>query len=247
MERIPNYSGAPVYSKGLLGLQRSEGGRLLIDILLEGEKALVVGGGRVGERKVLQLLDAGADVTVMSKGFTKKLLELGRDGRVKVDEVAVEEGFISSLKFKPKVVILSLNDKRLNMSMAEEAKSIGALVCVVDDPSVSDFAMPAIAKVGDVRVGVSTEGSSPAMAGIIRRRVEKMITRGDVLQVELQKYARRLAKKHLPTHDERRRVLRSIIDNVEVNRLLKDERLGEARDVVEKIITQAAKSRSDEG
>ncbi|MFQ6135508.1 MAG: bifunctional precorrin-2 dehydrogenase/sirohydrochlorin ferrochelatase [Nitrososphaerales archaeon] len=216
---------------------------MLIDILIEGQKALVVGGGKVGGRKTLQLLDAGAEVTVVSKEFTEKLLDLSKVGDVNLERVEVDEGFIAGLKFKPKVVIVALDDRLLNKKIAEEARSIGALVSVVDDPSISDFAMPAVAKVGDIRIGVSTRGSSPAMAGIIRRRVEKVITKKDVLQVELQKYARSLAKKYIPSPKERRKVLHSIIDNSEVARLLEGGKMDEARDLVKKIIIQARRSR----
>ena len=40
---------------------------------LEGEKAVVIGGGKVAERKVLALIRAGADVTVVSPELTARL------------------------------------------------------------------------------------------------------------------------------------------------------------------------------
>ncbi len=211
--------------------------KLLIDILLKGRKALVVGGGDVGERKALQLLDAGAEVTVASREFTEKLLDLSRGGELRLERVDVSEGFIAGLKkMKPKVVIVALNDRLLNRQVADEARSTGALVSVVDDPSASDFAMPAVAKVGDIRIGVSTGGSSPAMASVIRRRVEKMITERDVLRVELQKYARSLAKRYIASPEERRRVLHAILDDGEVNGFLEGGKMDEARDLVKSIV-----------
>ncbi len=215
---------------------------LLIDILLEGQQALVVGGGKVGERKTLQLLDAGAKITVVSKEFTEELVDLSRRGNVNLERAEVSEGYIVGLKFQPKVVIVALDDMSLNKKIAEEARSIGALVSVVDDPAISDFAMPAVAKVGDIRIGVSTRGSSPAMAGVIRRRVEKMITKKDLLQVELQKYARTLAKKHISSHEERRKVLSSIIENGEVGSFLEDGKMDEARNLAKNIIIQGKRS-----
>lgn len=210
---------------------------MLIDILLKGQKALVVGGGRVGERKTIQLLDAGAEVTVISKEFTEKLIELSKDGKIKTKKVNVEEKLIAGISFK--VAIISLDNLQLNHKIAEEAKANGALVCVVDDPMVSDFAMPAVAKVGDIRISVSTEGSSPAMAGVLRRRIEQMITEGDVLMVDLQKYARALAKEKIDSQEERSQVLRSIIENAEVKRLLDERKMDEAKQLAKNIITRA--------
>ena len=213
---------------------------MLIDLFIKGQKTLVVGGGNVGERKTLQLLDAGAEVTVVSKEFTEKLIELSRAGEIKIEKIDVEKGLSAArIGFAPKVVIVSLDDQRLNRKVAKEAKANGALVCVVDNPAASDFAMPAVAKIGDIRVGVSTGGNSPAMAGVLRRRIEEMITESDVRMVELQKYARALAKQKIDSQEERSRVLRRIIDDTEVKKLLEKGLVDEAKRLAEKIITGA--------
>lgn len=210
---------------------------MLIDILLEGQKVLVVGGGKIGERKTLQFLDAGADVTVVSKEFTSKLTKLSTENQIKILKKIIEdEELLSELDFKPNIVIIALNNKYFNKKIVDETRKLGALICVVDNPHFSDFAMPAIAKVGDFRIAVSTKGKSPAMAGIIRRRVERMITRRDILQTELQSYARDLAKKHIPTPNERKQILLDIINNNEVNSLLDNDKMIESRDLVKKII-----------
>ncbi len=213
---------------------------MLIDLFIKGQKTLVVGGGNVGERKTLQLLDAGAEVTVVSKEFTEKLIELSRAGEIKIEKIDVEKGLSATrIGFAPKVVIVSLDNQLLNRKVAKDAKANGALVCVVDDPAASDFAMPAVAKIGDIRVGVSTGGSSPAMAGVLRRRIEEMITESDVRMVELQKYARALAKQKIDSQEERSCVLRRIIDDTEVKKLLEKGLVDEAKRLAEKIITGA--------
>lgn len=215
---------------------------MLIDILLEGKKVLIVGGGEIGERKTLQFLDAGADVTIVSKEFTLNLNNLGKEKQVKIIKKVIEDdGVLPELEFIPNIVIVALNNKYFNKKIVEKTKKFGALICVVDNPPFSDFAMPAIAKVGDFRIAISTNGRSPAMAGIIRRRVEKMITKRDILQIELQNYARGLAKKHIPTPNERKRVLMGIIDNSEVNSLLDNDKMIESRDLVKQIIIKTEK------
>jgi len=226
---------------------------LLIDLLLEGKEVVVVGGGSVGERKTLQLLDAGAAVTVVSRRFTDRLLNMGREGKVRLIRSDIRDGSIlRELKLKPKVVVISLNDKSLNRSMVEEARAIGALVLVVDNPSISDFTMPAVAKVGDVRVGVSTGGRSPAMAAVIRRRVEGMISERDLRHIDLQSYVRGLAKMYIPSHEGRRRILRMIMEDSVVNDLLDKGRVSEAKMVAERVVMKAAgggvvKSRASRG
>jgi len=215
---------------------------MLIDIILEGQHVLVIGGGKIGERKVLQFLDAGAKVTVVSQEFTLNLINLGLEKRIKlIKKIIKNDGLLSESKFRSDIIIVALNNKDFNNKIVEEAKTLGVLTCVVDNPSISDFAMPAIAKVGDFRIAVSTKGKSPAMAGIIRRRVEKMITINDVRQVELQNYARELAKKYIISTSERKRVLLGIINNSKIRILLDNNKINEARDLVKEIIIQKEK------
>ena len=52
---------------------------------------VVIGGGRVAERKALSLLGAGADVTVISPSLTPKLRELAASGKVLHLQKALEE------------------------------------------------------------------------------------------------------------------------------------------------------------
>lgn len=216
---------------------------MLIDILLEGRKVIVVGGGKIAERKTLQVLDGGAEVTIVGQEFTEKLVELSDAGHVKLEKKEIKDGLLMlDRKFIPSIVIVALNNKSLNEKVAEESRTIGALVCVVDNPLLSDFAMPAVAKVGDIRVAVSTRGKSPAMAGAIRRRVEKMITMNDIRRIELQSYARTIAKNHIISPNERRKVLLQIIDNSEMNMFLDNDQISEAKDLAKKIIVQAEKS-----
>ena len=54
-----------------------------IFILIEDKPCLVVGGGAVGERKVLDLREAGARVTVLSQTLTPTLTELAQAGQIR--------------------------------------------------------------------------------------------------------------------------------------------------------------------
>lgn len=209
---------------------------MLIDLFVKNRECLVIGGGEVGERKSLQLLDSGAKVTVVSKEFTEKLIELGKSKILNLEKANVDEKFLERLDFKPSVVIVALDDRELNKKISDEARLSGFLFSVVDDPEISDFAMPAIAKMGKIRIGISTQGHSPAMAGILRKKVEKMITKEDLLQVELQSYARSLAKKHIGTPERRKEVLMKLIEDREITRFLKEDRVNDAKNIAKKII-----------
>ena len=198
------------------------------------------GGGKIAEKKILQLLDNGADITIFGQEFTKKLKELGKSRQVNIEKKRVKDVLLMSYrKFNPSMVIVASNNRLLNEKVAKEAGRISSLVCVVDNPSLSDFSMPAVANVDHIRIAVSTKGKSPAMAGVIRRRVEKIITVNDIRSIELQSYARSIAKNHILSPNERRKVLLQIIENNKINTFLENDQVSEAKDLVKKIIVQA--------
>jgi len=193
----------------------------------------------VGERKARKFLEANSKVTVVSKGFTDGLKQLGQRGKVKLIEVnirAESSSLIGSLISNSDVVIVATNDQKLNEEIAIEARKRKILVCVVDKPSISDFYLPATTRFGKIRIAISTGGRSPAMARILRKKLEEAITSEEVLQVELQHYARKLAKAHILDKKARRSFLYQIIQNPDIKHLLKEGNFEEAKALAKQIL-----------
>ena len=211
---------------------------MLIDLKLAGKTVLIFGGGKIGEKKARKFLQANSMVVVVSKSFTDDLKRLGQQGKLKLveAEVKVDSPSITSLISKSDLVIAATDNPKLNEDIVKEARKRGVLVCAVDMPSINDFYLPAIAQIGEIQIAVSTGGKSPAMARILRKRVEELITKEDALQVELQHYARKLAKSHIPDEKARKSALYQIIQNSDVKRLLKEDNLKEAEALAKQII-----------
>jgi precorrin-2 dehydrogenase len=64
------------------------------------------------------------------------------------------------------------------------ARAAGVLVNVEDDPRVSNFHCPAVMRRGDLVIAVSTGGKSPALAGLLRRRIERAFDEGWQVRLE---------------------------------------------------------------
>jgi precorrin-2 dehydrogenase / sirohydrochlorin ferrochelatase len=220
---------------------------MLIDIVLAGKQALIVGGGKEPEFKALKLLDAKAEVTVVGEGFTDGLRRLASKSKGRVRLISARpsaEAVLRALRgTDPRVVFISTGRPELDEELAEAVRSApgtSPLVCVVDEPRLNDFNMPAIAKAGDIRVGVSTGGKSPAMAGILRGRIEKAITRQDVLQVKLQGYIRKESRKRLKDAESRKEFAYKVIRDRRIAALLRRHDYAGARRLAVEMLREAA-------
>jgi siroheme synthase-like protein len=171
---------------------------------------------------VKKLLERGARITVVSRSFTDNLLELGKRGEIELVKADLDEAAsaISHHVSGAGIVIAATNSPRLNALISQEARDEGILVCAVDMPALSDFYFPAVAQKGSIRVGVCTDGKSPLMSKLIKDKIEASLTNEDILGVDLQAYARSIAKTKIPGSGNRRDALYKIARDSEVQRSL---------------------------
>jgi precorrin-2 dehydrogenase/sirohydrochlorin ferrochelatase len=211
---------------------------LLIDLKLDGKTVVVVGGGLEGYRKTQNFIDSGAKITIVSEAFSIGIKRLAEEKKVTLlkAEIKNAQTFLDNLSSKPDVFLAVTNDPELNAQLVKTAKSAGCLVYSVDNPALSDFILPAIAKVGDVKIAVSTSGKSPAMARELRQRIEKIITPADLLQIKLQSYMRGFLKQRISDHKKRSKILNEILNNFEIKQALKDDKLCEAQEMAIKLL-----------
>ena len=139
-----------------------------IYLRLENKRCLVVGGGEVAQRKVLTLLEYGAQVSVLSPCLSPKLRELAARGTIEWLERSYRAGDAEGFF----LLIGATDDRRLHERLAAEAQKYGLLVNIVDVPELCNFIVPAVVRRGDLSIAVSTGGKSPALAKKIRRRLE---------------------------------------------------------------------------
>ena len=135
---------------------------------LEGKIALVVGGGKVAQRKVETLLSCGASIHIISKMLTDKLKELVDSNEVQLLGEEMRDEFLDDVF----IVIAATDDKELNSRVSEIARNRGLLINAVDQPADCNFIVPAIVKKGDLSIAISTSGKSPALAKKIRKELD---------------------------------------------------------------------------
>jgi siroheme synthase-like protein len=136
---------------------------------IHGKKCIVVGGGKVALRKVKMLLDCGANVTVISPTLHPDLTQLVNKKALHRISREYKSGDLEDVV----IVIAATDVKEINDKVADEAKRLGALVNVVDDPEPSDFIIPSFFRRKDLAIAASTSGRSPALARKIRTILEQ--------------------------------------------------------------------------
>jgi precorrin-2 dehydrogenase/sirohydrochlorin ferrochelatase len=136
---------------------------------IQNRNCLVVGGGSVGTRKVMTLLECAAVVTVVSMGATEKLQELSKRHRIKLKR----RPFRTSDLYGKFLVMGATGNPELNRQIHDEAKRLGVLCNIADSPEACDFILPSVVNRGDLTIAISTSGKSPAFAKKMRKYLEK--------------------------------------------------------------------------
>ena len=141
-----------------------------INAFLEGRRALVAGGGRVGLRKVELLLDSGAAVNLVCPDCVPELIALAREGRIVRQARVFSDDDVRGCA----LVFACTDDKRVNRRVLDAAKAAGVPCCCADGnwPD-GDFVTPAIIRAEDVLIAVSTSGKSCRRSRLIKDNLRK--------------------------------------------------------------------------
>ena len=132
-----------------------------INLILDGRPALVVGGGQVGRRKVMSLLDAGAGVELVCPEAVEELSELAAAGRIGWTRREWRAGDAAGHL----LVFACTDDKHVNRAVLDDARAAHVPCCCADlNWADGDFTTPATVRVGDLSVAVSTSGQDCAAA-----------------------------------------------------------------------------------
>jgi len=142
-------------------------------IVLEGTaiSALVVGGGRVAERKARALVEAGAQVHVVAPSVSDHIQSIAATcDRLRITRERYAREHIDGAT----LVIAATDDPAVNALVRADARAAGRLVNVVDAPDTGDFISPAVHRCGDIVVAVSA-GGVPQAAARIRDSIARTI------------------------------------------------------------------------
>jgi siroheme synthase-like protein len=138
---------------------------------VSGHRCLVVGAGPVAAEKIDKLLAAGAEVHVVAPSACSAVEAMAMAGAVALERRPFSPSDVEGVR----LVIVATDDALLNERVAAMSRAHGVLVNVADDPARCDFILPAVMNREPVQIAVSTGGNSPALARLLRQRLEALI------------------------------------------------------------------------
>ena len=122
----------------------------LLGLRLEGRRVVVVGGGAVASRRIPALLNAGADILLISPEVTASLEDLAAAGRIRWEQRGYAPGDCSGAW----LVCACTSEAAVNAAVAVAAEEQCTFYVRADEAGASAAWTPASGRAGDVRVGV---------------------------------------------------------------------------------------------
>ena len=151
-----------------------------VNLNIRDKLCVVIGGGKVAERKVKNLLRCGGRVRVVSPDLTDLLSKWASQGKM---DYTRSEYRASHLK-GAFLVYAATSDRKVNAKIAREAARRKLLVNVADSATESTFILPAVLRNRKISIAVSTNGLSPATSVRIRDRIKKFIEKEKLAKAE---------------------------------------------------------------
>ena len=175
---------------------------------LTGRRCLVVGAGKVALRKVRALLEAGAEVSLVSPEALEELKKLVVQGAIRWRRGEFEDGDLDGVF----LVIGATDDPEVNRRVYRAADKASRMVNIVDEPELCNFIVPSVLTRGDFQVAVSSGGASPILARKVREVLGYRFGPEYAVVVDELARLRRELKERVPREERRRQFWEMLID-----------------------------------
>jgi uroporphyrin-III C-methyltransferase/precorrin-2 dehydrogenase/sirohydrochlorin ferrochelatase len=144
---------------------------LPVSLAIRDRLCVVVGGGEVATRKVAMLRKAGGKVKVIAPALSDTLARLARTSDIE----HVARRFVDRDLDGAMLVIAATDEGEINRAVFDAACTRNVPVNVVDCPRLCTFALPSIIDRSPILVAISTGGTSPVLARLLRARIESLV------------------------------------------------------------------------
>jgi uroporphyrin-III C-methyltransferase/precorrin-2 dehydrogenase/sirohydrochlorin ferrochelatase len=142
---------------------------------LAGKDVLVVGAGSVAEKKILDLLYAGARVRVVASVASGLVADLAKAGKISL----FVRPFAASDVDGAWLVVAASSDPEAQRLAAEVGESRRVFVVAVDDPPHASAYSASVLRRPPFTVAISSSGEAPALSRLLREVLEDALPDDD--------------------------------------------------------------------
>ncbi|MFA7746086.1 NAD(P)-binding protein [Salinicoccus roseus] len=178
---------------------------LMIDVT--DRQIVIVGGGKIAERRVYALIDKGAVLKIISPTLSDSLLSLWNEGRIAWEKRPFEEDDINHAS----LIIAATNDRKVNDSIKTIAPK-DSLLNMTGEARQGNVIFPSTMNRGRLTISVSTGGASPMLASKILKNLESEYDNRYESYIDFLHECRKLLKRSNIGQDEKNKMLKHILD-----------------------------------
>ncbi len=176
---------------------------------LSGKKVVIIGGGTVAARKILTLLEANAEITVISPELHEKVIPAFDDHLFIWKQKCFEPADLANAF----LIIAATNQEAVNLQVYENTSN-QQLINVVDRPDLSSFIVPASFRRGKLAVAVSTSGAMPGLSRKIKQDLAAQYDETYEDYINFLEQSRQRVLQEIADPNKRRKILHSLLQPI---------------------------------
>lgn len=159
-----------------------------------------MGAGDIAARKIELLSRAGAKITVIAREIGAAVAAMQTSQPLTIHQASFTPADLRQFR----LIVSATDDTETNALVAKTATEQGIPVNVVDNPGLSSFIFPAIVDRSPIVIAVSSGGSAPVLARLLRAKIESVIPPAYGQLASLAEKFREKVKQHIKIAAQRR-------------------------------------------
>lgn len=152
-----------------------EGNKLFpVFLKLETLHLLIIGGGNVALEKLTAVVgnSPATIIHIVASNVREEIYNYSKN----IPTISIEERPYSFSDLEAAdLIIAAVNDIVTSEQIRDDAHRAGKLVNIADKPELCDFYLSSIVKKGNLKIAISTNGTSPTIAKRLKEQINEMI------------------------------------------------------------------------
>ncbi|MFD2655962.1 precorrin-2 dehydrogenase/sirohydrochlorin ferrochelatase family protein [Gracilibacillus thailandensis] len=175
---------------------------------LENKQIVIIGGGKVAERRLRRLLPFKENITIVSPTLTESLQQL-----IHLHNIHLLQTKCELKHFKQaNLIVIATNDVETNQYVVQNAPS-SAWINATHQAEAGNMHFPITIQRGKLQIAISTGGASPILAKRLKESIEAELPDQYEQYIDFLFEARQLMKQLNISSSVREKLLHEVVEN----------------------------------